>query len=317
MYRTTGSGQNWALVVPSLDLLLTFNGRTPKTQATSIEINSLAKLFAAVTERYVACDGTVVNETPPPSNDPPSADFGYGCAGLGCDFTDGSTDSDGTVVAWEWSFGDGEISDLASPSHVYAGPGAYTVSLGVTDDGGTTTSTSRQVTVSLPPGNSAPAAGFTSSCVLLVCTFTDTSTDTDGSVSGWSWIFGDGATSTARNPSRTYAAAGTYGVTLTVTDDDGASHQRAASVTVTAPAAITLTATKREDATKQYMILRWTGARSTLVDIWRNGVKVVSKTPNDGRQTISRKFTQAATYQIKVCEAGTTTCSNTVKLVFN
>ena len=81
-------------------------------------------------------------------------------------------------------------------------------------------------------------------------------------------------TSTARNPSRTYASAGTYRVALTVTDDDGASHQRAASVTVTAPAAISLTATQREDATTQYMILRWTGASvepSRHLAQWREG----------------------------------------------
>ena len=64
MYRTAGSGQNWALVVPSLDMMLTFNGRTPGRLAAEIEVNTLEKLFAAVTERYVACDGTVVNEEP-------------------------------------------------------------------------------------------------------------------------------------------------------------------------------------------------------------------------------------------------------------
>jgi CubicO group peptidase (beta-lactamase class C family) len=62
MYRTTGSGQNWVLVVPSLDLLLTFNGRTPASKANEINRISLERLFAAVTERYVACDGTVVND---------------------------------------------------------------------------------------------------------------------------------------------------------------------------------------------------------------------------------------------------------------
>ena len=61
LYRTIGSGQNWVLVVPSLDLLLTFNGRTPKSKGDEIDRVSLEKLFAAVTERYVACDGTVVN----------------------------------------------------------------------------------------------------------------------------------------------------------------------------------------------------------------------------------------------------------------
>jgi CubicO group peptidase (beta-lactamase class C family) len=61
LYRTIGSGQNWVLVVPSLDLVLTFNGRTPKSKGDEIDRVSLEKLFAAVTERYVACDGTVVN----------------------------------------------------------------------------------------------------------------------------------------------------------------------------------------------------------------------------------------------------------------
>jgi hypothetical protein len=61
LYRTTGSGQNWVLVVPSLDLLLTFNGRTPASKRAEIDRVSLERLFSAVTQRYVACDGTVVN----------------------------------------------------------------------------------------------------------------------------------------------------------------------------------------------------------------------------------------------------------------
>jgi CubicO group peptidase (beta-lactamase class C family) len=61
LYRTTGSGQNWVLVVPSLDLLLTFNGRTPASKREEVDRVSLERLFAAVTQRYVACDGTVVN----------------------------------------------------------------------------------------------------------------------------------------------------------------------------------------------------------------------------------------------------------------
>ena len=60
LYRTTGSGQNWVLVVPSLDLLLTYNGRTPASRKAEIDRESLKRLFAAVIGRYVACDGTVV-----------------------------------------------------------------------------------------------------------------------------------------------------------------------------------------------------------------------------------------------------------------
>jgi CubicO group peptidase (beta-lactamase class C family) len=61
LYRTTGSGLNWVMVVPSLDLLLTYNGRTPASRRAETDRESLKRLFASVRERYVACDGTVVN----------------------------------------------------------------------------------------------------------------------------------------------------------------------------------------------------------------------------------------------------------------
>ncbi|MFC7503143.1 lamin tail domain-containing protein, partial [Nocardioides sp. GCM10030258] len=68
----------------------------------------------------------------------------------------------------------------------------------------------------------------------LACTFTDASTDADGTIASRSWDFGNGQTSTATNPSVTYAAAGTYAVSLTVTDNGGASHTTTQNVTVTA-----------------------------------------------------------------------------------
>jgi PKD repeat protein len=88
-----------------------------------------------------------------------------------------------------------------------------------------------------PPPNAAPTANFTSSCVDLACSFTDTSTDGDGTIVSRSWSFGDGGTSTATNPTHSYATAGTKTVSLTVTDDDGATASTSRAVTVTAPAA--------------------------------------------------------------------------------
>src|SRR5439155_270799 len=78
-------------------------------------------------------------------------------------------------------------------------------------------------TITCAAPNQPPTAAFTSSCGGLTCSFTDQSTDPDGSVIGWSWNFGDGATSNSRNPSHPYGATGDYTVTLTVTDDAGAS----------------------------------------------------------------------------------------------
>ena len=79
-------------------------------------------------------------------------------------------------------------------------------------------------------GDSAPTADFTYSCTDLACDFTDQSTD-DGTVSSWSWDFGDGATSTAQNPSHTFGADGSYTVSLTVTDDAGQTGSTSQSVT--------------------------------------------------------------------------------------
>ncbi len=70
--------------------------------------------------------------------------------------------------------------------------------------------------------NAPPVANFSFTASGLTASFTGTSTDSDGTITSRSWDFGDGGTSTATNPSHTYAAAGTYNVALTVTDDDGA-----------------------------------------------------------------------------------------------
>ena len=85
-----------------------------------------------------------------------------------------------------------------------------------------------------PTSNAPPVASFTSACNALSCTFDGTSsTDADGSITGYAWTFGDGATSTASAPTHTYATAGTYSVTLTVTDNLGATAGKTSVVTVT------------------------------------------------------------------------------------
>lgn len=91
-------------------------------------------------------------------------------------------------------------------------------------------------TGALPAGNSAPIAAFTSTCVDLKCSFdASSSSDSDGSIDAYTWTFGDATSATGARVERTYAAAGTYPVTLTVRDDAGATSSRTASVTVQEP----------------------------------------------------------------------------------
>jgi subtilisin family serine protease len=178
-------------------------------------------------------DGSVVNA-------PPLADFSYECTDLTCVFTDQSADSDGNIVSHSWDFGDGATSTEQSPTHAFAGQGTYMVALTVTDDVGASNTITQDVEVIDPTQpNAVPVASFTSSCIDLSCSFTNTSTDPDGDPLTYSWDFGDGATSTATNPSHLYSSAGEYMVTLTA--DDGTDIDTAmATVTVTEPAGSTL-----------------------------------------------------------------------------
>ena len=245
-----------------------------------------------------------------PGNTPPTADLTWDCTGLDCEFSDASSDHEGSLALWQWDFGDGATADVQNPSHTFADGGTYTVALTVTDDEGSTASVSKQVTVSVPGPNTDPVANFSAGCGGLTCAFTDLSTDSDGTVTGWSWSFGDGGTSTARNPSRTYGAGGDYTVTLTVTDDAGGTHQHSATVTVSSPPppSIALTVSGFTSETKHSIRHNWSGAAGAKVDIYRNGVRVVT-TANDGHQVTGFDAKGTATYRAKVCQAGTAVCS--------
>lgn len=169
------------------------------------------------------------------SNLPPTAAFTYACSGRQCTF-DGTSSSDpnGPIVAYFWSFGDGETGGTAPmATHTYAGSGAFAVTLIVTDDAGATDT--QQYVVSIVV-NAPPTASFTPACIALACTFNGSgSSDTDGTIVSYVWNFGDGTGGSGATASHTYAAAGTYPLTLTVTDNAAATNSQTQNVTVVAP----------------------------------------------------------------------------------
>ncbi|TWI04985.1 microbial collagenase [Luteimonas cucumeris] len=191
--------------------------------ATSNDAAFSAWLPCVADPEGAGCGGT-------PSNQPPVAGFGFTTNGLTASFTNTSSDPDGSIASRSWNFGDGTTSTAANPSKAYAVAGTYQVRLTVTDDDGASSAISKAVTV--VASNQPPAAAFTSVVNGLLATFTDGSSDPDGSIVSRSWNFGDGTSSTATNPSKTYAAAGTYTVQLTVTDNLGATHATSRTITV-------------------------------------------------------------------------------------
>ncbi|NNE34211.1 MAG: PKD domain-containing protein, partial [Rhodothermales bacterium] len=154
-----------------------------------------------------------------------------------------SADVDGTVRNYLWNFGDGSTASGPSVSHTYSTAGNYTASLSVTDDDGAVGAATAllNITEPAPPENVAPSASFTAAPAadgngLKIDLNASSSSDPDGSISSYSWTFGDGTSGNGRTVSHTYASGGTYNVRLTVRDNESATGTSSASITVTDPA---------------------------------------------------------------------------------
>jgi PKD repeat protein len=167
--------------------------------------------------------------TPPPDNTPPTAGFTPTCNAADCTFTSTSTDvAPGTIATYAWTFGDGGTADVNNPSHTYTvtAPTDFTVTLTVTDNEGATAVATQTVSVTpAVPVNIPPTADFTPWCYGEGCVFTSNSTDAaPGAIATYAWDFGDGATADSNEPTHTYSitARTTFTITLTVTDNEGA-----------------------------------------------------------------------------------------------
>ncbi len=143
----------------------------------------------------------------------PISSFTPTVSGTMVSFSDNSTDA----TSWSWDFGDGNMSALQNPTHIYT-PGVYTVTLSVTNSCGTNMST-QQITIGAAP-MAAFMASSTSGCAPLSVNFTDQSTN---SPSSWSWTFmgGSPGVSSMQNPAVVYNTPGTYTVVLEATNGSG------------------------------------------------------------------------------------------------
>jgi probable HAF family extracellular repeat protein len=196
-----------------------------RTHASSRCLSFIAVLFVSATLAGCGSDGGGDGK----QNVAPTAAFtvspasGTGPLNVTLDAS-GATDPDGAIRSYSWDFGDQTAHGAGvRVEHVYTAAGTYTVTLIVADDRGATASITHGVTIT---ANQPPVAAFTvtpeKGVTPLEITFdAGASSDGDGTIAAYLWDFADGSTSAGVEATHTYARAGRYAVTLTVTDDKG------------------------------------------------------------------------------------------------
>lgn len=151
-----------------------------------------------------------------------SASIVAGCGPLNVNFKDLSS---GNPISWTWDFGNGQISNQQNPSVVYRTPGTYTVVLIAKNTSGASSirKTDYITVYSFPIA--LFSADLTVGCAPASIQFTDHSTPGQGTITSWTWKFGDGTTSNEENPSHIFTQTGYYDIALTVVNSGGCGYQ--------------------------------------------------------------------------------------------
>jgi gliding motility-associated-like protein len=149
------------------------------------------------------------------------ADTTFSCLPGTFNFTDTSTTSQ-VITSWTWDFGDGGVSAIQNPSHYYAAPGVYPVTLTIGVDSCDFTHTQLQYITIFDPPDILFTLSDSNGCSPLNVDFTIIDTTVTESVSSWLWDFGDGSPAdTAKNPTHNYNTSGTYNINVTANFTNG------------------------------------------------------------------------------------------------
>jgi PKD repeat protein len=164
------------------------------------------------------CIDTLLFSNPIVVNQTPNANFSRtpvsGCTPVLVSFTNSSNQLNNPV--YSWNFGNGQTSNLASPSFNYTVAGNYQVMLVVTNDAGCADTVIKSVTINETPV-AAASLTTTEGCSPVTVGFTNNSVG----ATTYSWNFGDGGTSALSDPTYTYSTPGVYTVSMIATSGAG------------------------------------------------------------------------------------------------
>ena len=230
----------------------------------------------------------------------PVADFSNTteCQGVATVFTNSSTGA----TSYNWTFGDGNASTTTSPNYMYGNAGTYNVTLVANNSNGCKNQITKSVTV-----NSKPAAGFTASNVCLgsAVNFTNSTTG----ATSYNWSFGDATTSNSASPSKTYAAAGVYNVTLTATNANNCSSVISKQVSVYANPTAGFSATEECIGKTSVFTNSSTGA---VLYSWNFGDGTTSPLTNP-----TKAYSTAGAYTVSLTATNSNGCSNVTSKTVN
>jgi len=154
---------------------------------------------------------------------------GIACATADMPFTNKSNIATGTINKWKWYFGDGGQSTIEAPSHNYAKPGKYPITLNVSSDRGCADTHTDTAVVH---DTLMARFSYKNVCLGNDVYFTDLSTAGKENMVAHLWKFGDGDSSRVDSPGHAYIQAGRYGVVLAVANDVGCESHTSDTVTI-------------------------------------------------------------------------------------
>jgi extracellular elastinolytic metalloproteinase len=291
-------------------------------------------LFQAVESFAVPpeCPSTPVNTVPlvliqqPASGTSVTQGASVTFVGTASDTQDGDLTA---ALSWESSL-QGAIGTGGSFSLTSLSVGTHVITARATDSGALTGSDSITLTIqpSAPPPNTAPTVTISSPTNGITVTqgtsvtFSATATDNeDGNIAAnlvWTSNL-QGQIGTGASFSRSDLVQGLHAVSAVVTDAGGLVGTATVGFTVAPapppPQVITLSVIGRKVRNKKYADLTWSGATGANVEIYRNNVKVVASTPNDGTYTDSPTG-KGNSFTYRVCELGGAICSNSFTVTY-